>query len=57
MNFDLKKAVKRNLRIITKNHPADSKIEFLTQSISKPYGRGTAMTTAWEIRKVSSNET
>ena len=38
-----------NLRIITKNHAADPEIEFLTISISKPYGRATAMTPVWEL--------
>ena len=37
LNFDLK------------NHAADSEIEFLTKSISKPNGRATAMPTAWEL--------
>ena len=41
--------VKMNLRIITKNHPADPEIGFLTKSISKPNGRATAMPTAWEL--------
>ena len=40
--------VKMNKRITTKNHAADPEIEFLTKSISKPYGRATAMPTAWE---------
>ena len=38
-----------NLRIITKNHEADSEIGFLTKSISKPYGRATALPPAWEL--------
>ena len=41
--------VKMNLRIITKNHAANPEIGFLTKSISKPYGCGTAMPTAWEL--------
>ena len=41
-----------NLRKITKNHAADPEIEFLTKSISKPYGRATAMPTAWELGRV-----
>ena len=41
--------VKMNLRIITKYHAADLEIGFLTKSISKPYGYGTAMPTAWEL--------
>ena len=40
--------VKVNLRIITKNHAADSEIGFLKKSITKPYGRATAMPPAWE---------
>ena len=39
-----------NLRIITKNHAADPEIGFLTKSIPKPYGRATAMPTAWELK-------
>ena len=42
--------VKMNLRIITKNHAADSEIGFLTKSISKPYGRATAIPPAWELK-------
>ena len=38
-----------NLRIITKYHAADQEIGFFTKSISKPYGYGTAMPTAWEL--------
>ena len=41
-----------NLRIITKNHAADPEIGFLAKSISKPYGRATAMPTAWELKFV-----
>ena len=37
--------------IITKNHAADPEIRFLTKSISKPNGYGTAIPTAWELRK------
>ena len=43
--------VKMNLRIITKNDAADPEIGFLTKSISKPYGRATAMPPAWELKK------
>ena len=32
---------------ITKNHAADIEIGFLTKSMSKPVGRGTAMPKAW----------
>ena len=38
-----------NLRIITKNHEPDPKIEFVTKYISKPYCRATAMPPAWEL--------
>ena len=41
--------VKMNGRIIKKNHPTDPEIGFLIKSISKPYGRATAMPTAWEF--------
>ena len=46
MKFNLKIAVKMNLRIITKN----PEIGFLTKSNLKPYGRARAMPTAWELR-------
>ena len=43
--------VKTNLiTIITKNYAADPEIGFLTKSISKPFGRATAIPTAWEFR-------
>ena len=42
--------VNMNLRKITKNHEADREIGFLTKSISKPYGRATAMPLAWELK-------
>ena len=38
-----------NSRIITKNHTADPEIGPLSKSISKPYGRATAIPTAWEL--------
>ena len=38
-----------NLRIITKNHAAVSVIQFITNSISKLYGRATAMPLAWDL--------
>ena len=41
--------VKINLRAIKKNHAADTEIGFLTESMSKPNGRPTAMPTAWEL--------
>ena len=48
-----KMGVKMNLRIKRKNHAADPEIGFLTKSISKPYGRATAMPTAWGINWVT----
>ena len=48
--FLSKTGVKMNLRIIMKNNAADSEIGFLTKSISKPYGRATAMPPAWELK-------
>ena len=50
-----KMSVKMNFRIITKNHEVDPEIGFLTKSISKPYGRTTAMPPAWELRQVFFN--
>ena len=44
--------VEINLRIITKNYAADPEIEFLKKSISKPYGRVTAMPPAWELTTI-----
>ena len=44
-----KMGVEMNSRLITKNHQADPEIGFLTKSISKPYGRATAMPPAWEL--------
>ena len=41
------------LRIITKNHAADPEIGSLTKSNPKPYGRATAMPTAWELTTVA----
>ena len=38
---------KMYLRIITKNHAAYPEIGSLIKSISKPYGRATAMPPAW----------
>ena len=34
------------------NHEADPEIGFLTKSISKPYGRATAMQPAWELNPI-----
>ena len=50
--FISKMSVKINLRIITKNHAADSEIWFLTKSISKPYGHAIALPTAWELNVI-----
>ena len=47
--FISKIGVKINLRITIKNPAADTEIEFLTKSISKPYGNATTMPTAWEL--------
>ena len=44
-------AVKMNLRIITKRFAAAPEIEFLTKSISKANGYGTAMPPAWELTR------
>ena len=41
--------VKINLRILTKNHAADPEKGLLKKSISKPFGRATAMPTALEF--------
>ena len=38
-----------NSRILTKSHAADPEIDILKKSILKPYGRVTAMPTAWEL--------
>ena len=46
-------AVKMNLRIITKRFAADPEIGFLTKSISKANGYGTAMPPAWELNEAS----
>ena len=42
--------VKMKIRVITKSHASDPEIVFPTKSISKPYGRATAMSTAWELK-------
>ena len=42
--------VKMKLRLIKKNHAADTEIGFLKKSISKPFGRATAMSTALESK-------
>ena len=47
--------VETNLRVITKNHAAAPEIRFLTTSISQPFGRATAMPTAWEVNNQSQN--
>ena len=44
--------VKRNLRIITKNHAADPEIGLLTKLITKRNGCATAMPTAWELKMI-----
>ena len=49
--FSRKFQVCQNWKIRSTNNGAESEIGFLTKSISKPYGRGTAMPPAWEFRK------
>ena len=44
--------VKMNSRIIMKNHAADPAMGSLTKSISKPFGRATAMPPAWELTQL-----
>ena len=44
-----KNECKMILMIITKNNAADPEKGFLIKSISKPYGRATAMPPAWEL--------
>ena len=44
--------VKIHLRIIKKNDEVGPEIWFLTKSILKPYGRATAMPTAWELSEL-----
>ena len=46
-------SVKINLRIITKNHAADSEKGFLAKSTSKPDGCATAMPTTSELKAIS----
>ena len=41
-----------NFRIIMKNRAAYTEIGFLTKSILEPYGRATAMPTAWELKRL-----
>ena len=41
--------VKMNIGMIMKNYAADPEIGFITKSISKPYGRSTAMPPAWKL--------
>ena len=38
-----------NIGMIMKNYAADPEIGFITKSISKPYGRSTAMPPAWKL--------
>ena len=44
--------VKMNLGMIMKNYAADPEIGFITKSISKPYGRSTAMPPAWKLTSI-----
>ena len=48
INFVLKMSVKIILRIKLKNHVADPEKGFLKKSISKAYGRATAMPPVWD---------
>ena len=38
-----------NLRMITKNHAAETEKGFLSKSISKPYDQTMAMPLVWEL--------
>ena len=51
MNFDFKNECKNEFKDNSENHAADPEIGFLAKSISVPYGRGTAMPTAWELNE------
>ena len=42
--------LRRNKSLIMKIYAADPEIEFITKSISKPYGRETAMPPACESK-------
>ena len=44
-------SLKINLRIKTNNPKADLYIRYLTKLILKPYGRNTAIPTAWELTR------
>ena len=46
-----KMGIKKNLRLITKNHAADPEIVFLEKSFSKPYGPYGMAHTVWAIPK------
>ena len=50
MNFDFKYGCKNEFMDNNKDHEADPEIGFHTKSISKPFGRATAMPTAWELK-------
>ena len=50
MNVDFQNGCKNEFK--DKNHAADPEIGFLTKSISKPYGRATAIPPAWELTSV-----
>ena len=45
-----------NLKIIMRNRAGDPVIGFLTKSILKPYGSGSAMPTAWELTSFSNEQ-
>ena len=49
LTFDIKNGCKNEFKDNYKNHAADAVLGFLTKSISKPYGRETAMPTSWAL--------
>ena len=53
MKFDFKNWCKNEFMYNNEKLAADPEIEFLTKSIPKPYGRATAMSTAWELNVFS----
>ena len=50
INFDFKNGWRNEFKDINENHEADPDIKFLRKSISKSYGRGTAMPPALVLR-------
>ena len=51
VNFDFKMDVKMNLRILTKNYAADSKIGSLLKIDLRAEWTHESMPTAWELKK------